>query len=88
MKPDVISLEPEDASRLRKLNDKRASNAAFAEQVRAAGERRNMDLITEGRALWSEIAKKYGLDIQHAQYDLNAEGTGLDTLAVQYGGGQ
>lgn len=83
-KPEDIKLDPTDAEALRKLNDQQASNAAFAEQVRVAGERRNMELVQQGRTIWTGLAKKYDLDVQNVQYALNTEGTALVVMGAQF----
>lgn len=82
--PDPIAITPEDAARLRKLDEGRAANMAFVEQVRVAGERRNAALIEEGRQVWTEIAKKYELDLNHISYNLNEQGDQLIAKAAQF----
>ena len=81
---DPIKITPEEVAMIRKLDEQRASNAAFAEQVRQAGERRNMELVGQGRELWTMLAKKYSLDNEHCQYSLNKEGDALIVLAAQF----
>ena len=68
--PDPITLAPEDAQRIVKLNEKRAGNEAFVQSVITAGERRNVELLAEGRALWEELGKKHSLDLEHVSYDI------------------
>jgi hypothetical protein len=80
-----VSISENDATLLRKLNDLRTSNASFVESVRVAGERRNMELLAQGRELWTRIAKEYSLDLEHEQYDISPDGNELVLLAVRYG---
>lgn len=73
--PDPIALEASEADALRKLNELRVGNAGFVEQVRAAGERRNAELVKQGAELWTQLSSKYGLDVTHVGYDLAPDGS-------------
>jgi hypothetical protein len=74
-RPDPIAISAEHAEALRKLNALRVGNAAFVEQMRQAGERRNAELVSQGQQLWQELATAYGLDVQHVGYDLAQDGS-------------
>lgn len=74
-RPDPIEISSEDAEKLRKLNAIRVGNAAFVEQMRQSGERRNAELVQQGAQLWTELATKYGLDVQNTGYDLAPDGS-------------
>lgn len=69
----MTKLDPADAAALHNFNAKRQGLAAFIEQVTTAGEKRNAALIEEGRSLWSEIGKKYNLDLEHVSYDVRGD---------------
>lgn len=86
MKIDNIPITPEDAAVIRKLDEQRTANAAFVEQMRAAGERRNADLIAQGRDIWLALGTKYDLDLAHVQYDLTPKGDALRVMAAQFNG--
>lgn len=62
-------LTAEEASQFVKLNAAREGVAGFVQQVVTAGERRNAELVEQGRALWEAVAKKYDLDLQHVAYE-------------------
>lgn len=64
-----IKLTSDEAAKMAKLNAKREANQAFVQQVVTAGERRNEELLTEGRELWAELAKTYSLDLERVAYD-------------------
>lgn len=82
--PDIIKLTDEEAAGLRTIEETRAANAAFAEQVRTAGERRNLALVEKSREIWVALAKKYNLDLERVNYGLTADGSALKVRAVQF----
>lgn len=85
-KPANIVIDPSDADAIRKLDTLRAANASFVQSMRQAGERRHQELMEQGREVWTRIGLKYGLDLNHVQYDLTTEGDALRVVAANYAG--
>ena len=66
--PETVIITPEELASLTKLDTQRESVAAFVQQVVTAGERRNTELLEQGKAVWEGLAVKYKLDLQHVAY--------------------
>lgn len=73
MNLEPITIEPSDIALINAFNAKREGVASFVQNIMMAGEKRNADLIEEGRAMWTALAAKYGLDVQRVSYELRGD---------------
>lgn len=80
---EVVKLNDADAARLRKLNDTQRGFQNFLQQMMTAGERRSAALQQEGRELFAEFAKTYGLDLARVSYTPSQDGMTLVPVAVR-----
>jgi uncharacterized protein (DUF2342 family) len=72
--PKRIKLEGDLARRLRKLNDHQQAIQQFVAMVTQQGEGRLSELVAEGRQIWSDIAKRHGIDLENVQWNLDKDG--------------
>jgi uncharacterized protein (DUF2342 family) len=72
--PTKIKLEGDLARRLRKLNDHQQAIQQFVAMVTQQGEGRLSELVAEGRQIWSDIAKRHGIDLENVQWNLDKDG--------------
>lgn len=81
-----VKLKPEDQTKMRAHNDKVAGVQNFVAMMTQSGEARLSQLQTEGRTLWEEFDKTYGLDLNHVAYEPSRDGTTLLPKMVKLGG--
>jgi hypothetical protein len=74
MLPQKIKLDGDLAKRLKKLNDKQLGVQQFVQMVARQGEERVAELTAEGRSIWQDIAKRYALDLDRVQWNLDSDG--------------
>lgn len=78
----AVDLSTDEQARLRKLNDAQQGMQNFMQSMLTAGETRAAALQQQGRELFEELAKKYGLDLTKVTYVPSPDGTQLvPTLA-------
>lgn len=83
--PQNVALDDSDAKRLRDLNDKMEATRGFVTAVSQQAERRIAELTQEGREIWTDLAKKHGLDLARVNYNLNESGDSLVPVSLKLG---
>lgn len=84
--PEEVTLDDEDGSALRKLNDMRMAVQQYVQAVQQQGEERLAQLQDKGRVVWSRIAEKHNLDLDRVDYKLNDAGTALVPVRMKLSG--
>lgn len=79
-----VTLDAEDQTAIRKLNDLQQGMQNFMQSMLAAGEARAAALQQQGRDVFEKIAAKHGLDLTTCQYVPSADNTALVLTAQRF----
>ena len=83
--PKRIKLDKDLAARLRKLNDRREGVQQFVQMITRQGEERLGELMNEGRGIWDDVQKRYGIDLENVSWNLDKDGETIVPVALRLG---
>lgn len=78
-----VELDVADQEKLRAMRDKELALQQLVAMQQQRAESRAEELVATGRELWSALANKYKLDVQHINYQPDESFTKLVPVAVK-----